>query len=675
MTTYDTGNPLGSTSAKDLFDNAQNLDIAVNSEELTWLDRGPSGIHRTRKTYAGIEFDARTAIELTGYIYTTPLAYQAGIVITLPNQIFLKDGEYYKPAPALTLPYTTTGVWATEQALFTPIGDATLRAALIAPGGVALVNGAEQTVDSVAALQALPTTSSIQYAKTLAYYVGGQGAADYWYDPTFPHASANGGTSIISLTGGGCWRMLPRATVTLFHFGAKGDDVSDDTAAIQAAATWSQASGASVTVQAVTAAYRTTAPINAVSPNFIGEGCVMTTGGGANVHPRGNGSWFHFDHAGRGFNCNAASLNAGYPRFEKIGTIRNQPTPNGAAPWSPTANDYDFYLWNCDATLTDFVTLNPTKGIFVSADPASSQSRTTINGWRGQPLQIGINVEFSADIVRTSNVHLWPYWSIAQGVYNYMLVQAAAYLSGRNDNPMLESFFTIYYGYGISIYQTAQGTTNKMAGTNVDIDGSGVAWLYAGPGVTGFSCKFSNCDAQGVTVTTSLYGVYLDTTSSGCTVVLSNCAMGVYMDSAIHNLGVNNVVRMVATTLFSWNGANGAFPAISLGANSVLEYDTTCLFTSPANAAADFSVAGIVKGIGKWTTHSGATDASGNLIISHNFGHTPTGALTSASNAGVGLIISPVSYTASAVTFNVRTSNTGAVLASSAIAFPYMIFF
>jgi len=39
MTTYNTGNPLGSVDVKDLYDNAQNLDQAVNSTAATWVDR------------------------------------------------------------------------------------------------------------------------------------------------------------------------------------------------------------------------------------------------------------------------------------------------------------------------------------------------------------------------------------------------------------------------------------------------------------------------------------------------------------------------------------------------------------------------------------------------------------------------------------------------------------
>lgn len=50
MTTYNTGNPVGSADARDLNDNAINLDIAVNTEELTWTDR----TGRTRVSLSGI---------------------------------------------------------------------------------------------------------------------------------------------------------------------------------------------------------------------------------------------------------------------------------------------------------------------------------------------------------------------------------------------------------------------------------------------------------------------------------------------------------------------------------------------------------------------------------------------------------------------------------------------
>lgn len=39
MTTYNTGNPIGSSAAKDLYDNAENLDVAINSSGRAWVDR------------------------------------------------------------------------------------------------------------------------------------------------------------------------------------------------------------------------------------------------------------------------------------------------------------------------------------------------------------------------------------------------------------------------------------------------------------------------------------------------------------------------------------------------------------------------------------------------------------------------------------------------------------
>lgn len=60
MTTYNTGNPIGSVSVKDLYDNAENLDAAVNTEADRWTDR----LGKDRLSLAGMArlSDASTAI-------------------------------------------------------------------------------------------------------------------------------------------------------------------------------------------------------------------------------------------------------------------------------------------------------------------------------------------------------------------------------------------------------------------------------------------------------------------------------------------------------------------------------------------------------------------------------------------------------------------------------------
>ncbi|WP_052159442.1 pyocin knob domain-containing protein [Alcaligenes faecalis] len=66
MTTYKTGNPLGSVSPKDLLDNSENLDRAVNGAALGWKDR----FDVDRLSWSGIEERARIDIGAAAAVAT-----------------------------------------------------------------------------------------------------------------------------------------------------------------------------------------------------------------------------------------------------------------------------------------------------------------------------------------------------------------------------------------------------------------------------------------------------------------------------------------------------------------------------------------------------------------------------------------------------------------------------
>ena len=108
---YNTGNALGSTDARDLYDNAVNLDTAVNSMASRWTDR----LGVSRPTWSGM------------VSYADVGAYTAGIEVTGYNEIFLHEGEYYRAAASTTLPYITTGSWSDDGVYFISVGDAVLR--------------------------------------------------------------------------------------------------------------------------------------------------------------------------------------------------------------------------------------------------------------------------------------------------------------------------------------------------------------------------------------------------------------------------------------------------------------------------------------------------------------------------------------------------------------------
>ncbi|MCD1431129.1 glycosyl hydrolase family 28-related protein, partial [Klebsiella pneumoniae] len=139
MSTYKTGNPLGSAAVKDLFDNAENLDFALNSlTALIWTDR----LGKTRRSFFGMESafvtqltsqESRfnTFIQSSGYQIIGD--YTAGpLTLTEYNQLIRYNNELYKLTAATDIPFTTAGntdeTWtSTDAAHFVSVGDATLR--------------------------------------------------------------------------------------------------------------------------------------------------------------------------------------------------------------------------------------------------------------------------------------------------------------------------------------------------------------------------------------------------------------------------------------------------------------------------------------------------------------------------------------------------------------------
>ncbi|WP_232552059.1 hypothetical protein [Klebsiella oxytoca] len=139
MSTYKTGHPLGSAAVKDLFDNAENLDFALNSlTALIWTDR----LGKTRRSFFGMESafvtqlssqESRfnTFIQSSGYQIVGD--YTAGpLTLTDYNQLIRYNNELYKLTAATDIPFTTAGntdeTWtSTDAAHFVSVGDAALR--------------------------------------------------------------------------------------------------------------------------------------------------------------------------------------------------------------------------------------------------------------------------------------------------------------------------------------------------------------------------------------------------------------------------------------------------------------------------------------------------------------------------------------------------------------------
>jgi hypothetical protein len=140
--TYNTLNPLGSTSAKDLSDNASSFDEGMNSLSPSFYDR----FKRRRETWAGMEKMVSDFLESVGF-EAAHLTYVDGTPLTVlrPTQLIDRAGSVYKVKQPASFPVNLTGTWATDQLLLVDVGDASLRAALAASTGAALIGTTDYT--------------------------------------------------------------------------------------------------------------------------------------------------------------------------------------------------------------------------------------------------------------------------------------------------------------------------------------------------------------------------------------------------------------------------------------------------------------------------------------------------------------------------------------------------
>ncbi|MCL7664745.1 hypothetical protein M8375_21210, partial [Klebsiella pneumoniae] len=171
MTKYKTNNPLGSAAVKDLYDNAENLDVAINSITLAiWKDR----LGKERKTWHGIESDFATQIASQRDQFATQITAQKSqfegqiseqhdqftaqitgqrdefndmlaasgyswlkdyvdgpVTFTNRSQVTVYNGVAYRLAASAPIGFTTTGTdatsWENDSQYLVAIGDNDIR--------------------------------------------------------------------------------------------------------------------------------------------------------------------------------------------------------------------------------------------------------------------------------------------------------------------------------------------------------------------------------------------------------------------------------------------------------------------------------------------------------------------------------------------------------------------
>lgn len=292
--TFNTGNNVPSTDPRDLYDNAENLDNLVNGADPFYADR----LGKLRESWSGMENSFNNAQEgretaftlsqadkesrfqafLVSSGYVSKGDYAANVVLAERNEYVAVDAAttgttagLYRPGPGATLPLTLTGTWATDSANLVLLGDDVLRQELAQDGGAALVGGALITVNTVADMLSLDAFS-LQAGRQVSvreYLAGtGFGGGIYYWSPSTPAASHNGGTVISAAadfpsdwtleaqqtawftpgtSGEGCWIAIHEDSIEASRFGADYSGTIPSDLSLLAALQYSAATSVEVT--------------------------------------------------------------------------------------------------------------------------------------------------------------------------------------------------------------------------------------------------------------------------------------------------------------------------------------------------------------------------------------------------------------------------------------------
>lgn len=353
---------------------------------------------------------------------------------------------------------------------------------------------------------------------------------------------------------------------------------------------------------------------------------------GANgLNTRGPGSWFFLDHSGIGFQfsarADAGSLVGGtYVSLDGIGTFRPQPAP--APGWAPAAHDYDFDFTQCSADIPDLMLLNATQGL------RWKQARTgqlNIGKIRGQPLFNGINIVNAYDVVRIRDMHFWRYWSLDDDVSAYMLANASAIFSQRNDNPILNNLFA--YGYQRLLLvghfvgdggDNPGGTTYHASIDNLCSD-FGESAIVVAPEANGFTASIAQMYAeQSTSVTAAAAGVAVLGTSAKVHfgTFVNNNSNG----AALSVSGANSEVIVARGQPGVFNRSGSGFEAFqAAAAGAVIRIgDLIDLGSGGGAAVLGESAGGRVTGLRRSGVSSVPNGNSG-VAVAHGLGVEPRG--------------------------------------------------
>ncbi len=248
------------------------------------------------------------------------------------------------------------------------------------------------------------------------------------------------------------------------EFGAKGDGVTDDTAAFQAALDKAGKEGGGV-VHAPRGNYLFKGHLNV--PNAVTlQGIWQSVPAHNGIRDQGlpkptdDGTTF------------LVTENADKEDGPPFITLNTNSTLKGVVLYYPEQNVNDTpkaYPWAIamrgkNPAVLDVEMLNPYNGI-----DATQNERHLIRNVHGQPIRRGVWIDSIYDIGRVENVHFNPWWSMHPKLFQWQMANGEAFIFGRTDWQYVLNTFCFGYKVGYRFIQsTAGGTNGNFLGIGAD---------------------------------------------------------------------------------------------------------------------------------------------------------------------------------------------------------------
>ena len=223
-------------------------------------------------------------------------------------------------------------------------------------------------------------------------------------------------------------------------------------------------------------------------------------------------------------------------------------------------------------SIIDCLLVNPYQGVDFGS---RASGRHYIRGLYGQPLKTGIFIDKCFDVGRIENVHFWPFWKWDEesGIRDWMWANSEAFVFARTDWEYVFNTFVFGYKVGYRFTKSADGAMNgNLLGIGADATENAVVVEY--------------CQKPGLLITNGEFVAFGG--SKPCEIVVKdthdgvvqfvNCAYWGPVDQNARIAGTGQVT-FSACNFLNWNRKNNNTPSIELYGGDLIV--NACTFNGP----------------------------------------------------------------------------------------------